>query len=188
MGTVDKVAQIKFLKGYWINGDYRRSVIAVPDGIMASNFGGTTIGPGAYDWTKTIKHFWDVPMDWLQMEDGGMTGVIPIHNHGEPTEDTPAYFIDARHATSTGMAIHGMSVLLNEKCAQDGRYKHWLVNHVAPPGALRRRCAEGMGALRADVQRKGHDLAGRSVRPIPVHLRMGRGATRETRRGATIKD
>jgi hypothetical protein len=44
--TVDKVVKAKFMRGYWINGDPRRFSCADPDGIYASNFSGTTIGPG----------------------------------------------------------------------------------------------------------------------------------------------
>eukprot|EP00435_Cladocopium_sp_Y103_P074674 s206_g50.t1 len=44
--TVDKVVHAKFMRGYWINGDPRRFSCADPDGIYASNFSGTTIGPG----------------------------------------------------------------------------------------------------------------------------------------------
>lgn len=130
--TVDRVLKCKFLKGYWVNGDPRRTCCADPDGIAASNFGGTTIGPGAYDWTKTIKHFWDVPNDWQQLEDSGMLGMLPSHSAGDPDPDMPAYFIDARHATGTSMTVHSISTLLSEKCATDSRYKHWLVNYVAP--------------------------------------------------------
>merc|ERR1712032_1812268 len=40
--------------------------------------------------------------------------------------------VNARHATMTSMQIHAISPLLNDKCAADGDYKHWLVNYVAP--------------------------------------------------------
>merc|ERR1719401_1152234 len=93
--TVDKVLRSKYLKGFWVNGDVRRYCCADPDGIAASNFSATTIGPGAYAWVKLMKHFWDVPNDWQQLEDGGLLGMVPSHYSGEPDPDCPAYFIDA---------------------------------------------------------------------------------------------
>lgn len=44
--TVDKVVKAKFMRGLWINGDPRRVSCADADGIYASNFSATTIGPG----------------------------------------------------------------------------------------------------------------------------------------------
>ena len=41
-----EVVKARFLRGFWINGDPRRFTCADPDGIYASNFSATTIGPG----------------------------------------------------------------------------------------------------------------------------------------------
>lgn len=130
--TVDKVTKMKHLFGFWINGDPRRFICADPDGLQASNLGTTTVGPGAYGLGQTMKHFWDCPNDWARLEADGHLATVPTHKQGEPNPETPAYFIDARHANGTGITIAGVSPLLAEKQAKNDMYKNWIVNYCSP--------------------------------------------------------
>lgn len=130
--TVDKVIKCKYLQGFWINGDNRRFLCADPDGLQCSTLSTTTVGPGAYGNIKMMKHFWDVPGDWLRLEADGSLDMLPKHYQGEPTPDTPAYFIEARHAVATGLSMGGMSPLMSEKNAGNEDYKHWMVNYCSP--------------------------------------------------------
>lgn len=129
---VDKFMKLKEMKGYWVNGDVRRSVISDPDGISASNFGGTSVGPGSYGWVKTLKHFWDVPNDWLRMEEEGIVALLPVHKAGEPNEEVPCYMISATHSQGTGILLDGACILLQRKTAEDSKYKHFIQHLCAP--------------------------------------------------------
>lgn len=130
--TVDKVLKLKYLHGFWVNGDPRRFLCADPDGLQASNLGTTTIGPGAWGNVQMMKHFWDVPGDWIRIENEGILTMVPKHSQGDPTPDCPAYFIEARHAVQTGMTIGGASPLLIAKQAENESYKNWMVNYCTP--------------------------------------------------------
>lgn len=130
--TVDRVCKIKFLRGMWINGDPRRFTCADPDGIFASNFGGTTIGPAALGWVKLMKHVWDCPNEWKELDDAGYLDTLPIKYANEPEPDTPAYFINARHANGASFTFTIASATLQEKSANDSAYKHWVVNYCTP--------------------------------------------------------
>merc|ERR1712037_690145 len=78
------------------------------------------------------KHFWDTPQDWARMEEQGILDMLPCHSPGTPEPDSPAYFIDARHAVATGLIIGPMSHLLGEKQMNDDAYKHWIQHYCTP--------------------------------------------------------
>jgi len=129
---VDKLLKLKQLVGFWTNGDCRRSVYADPDGISASNFGGTTIGPAAYSYTKLVKHFVDCPNDWLRLEQEGVINMLPVHVAGFPNEEFPGYMIGAKHAVSTSMMVISSSAILSAESAQENQYKHDIQHAAAP--------------------------------------------------------
>lgn len=168
--SVDKVVRAKFLKGFWINGDSRRFTCADPNGIAASNFSATTVGPGSYGWCKLMKHFWDVPNDWAQLEEAGHLGMLPIHNAGEPEPDTPAYFLDARHAASTMITMTTLSPLFQEKTATDGAYKKWVVHYCSPPERFLEACKQEWDAYERMFRDKGMVPEDASYIPYPYTL------------------
>lgn len=129
---VDRLLKIKEMVGYWVNGDNRRTVIADPDGIWASNFAATTGGPGILGWVRTLKHFLDCPNDWKRLQDDGTQTMMPRHKPGEEGPEWPGYMITAKHATSTGILCASASPLLNEKQSKDGEYKHFIQLLCAP--------------------------------------------------------
>lgn len=43
-----------------------------------------------------MKHVWDCPNEWIQLEEEGHLDNLPVHYAGDPEPDSPAYFINAR--------------------------------------------------------------------------------------------
>lgn len=50
---------------------------------------------GAYSYIALIKHVWDCPKEWIQLDEDGFLN-LPEHKAGEPDPDSPAYFVNAR--------------------------------------------------------------------------------------------
>jgi len=128
--TVDRVVHAKYLRGYWINGDPRRFTNADPDGIYAANFAATTIGPGAYSWVCLMKHVWDCPNEWRELDEAGHLNTLPMHYAGDPDPDSPAYFINARHSVGTAFTWGMVSVALGEKMKHMDGYKNWIAHYA----------------------------------------------------------
>lgn len=133
--TVDKVNKMKFLRGCWINGDPRRFTVSDPDGIYAANFAATTIGPGAYNWVQLMKHVWDCPNEWIQLDEAGHLN-LPEHYAGDPDPDTPAYFINARHSVGTMFTYSIVSPAYREMTTHFDTYKHFIAHHCCPVDKL----------------------------------------------------
>lgn len=115
-----------------MNRDPRRTVFADPDGVTASNFGGTTIGPGAYGTIKQMLHFIQVPRSWSMLEENGILDMLPVSKSGEPDEEYPAYFITAKHGQSTAILIGSNCYHLQEASAMDDTYKMMIQHYAAP--------------------------------------------------------
>lgn len=43
-----------------------------------------------------MKHVWDCPNEWIQLDETGHLATLPEHFAGDPDPDSPAYFINAR--------------------------------------------------------------------------------------------
>jgi len=101
----DRLLKIKEMVGFWVNEDPRRYIVAEPVSVMCSQMGGTSLSPGAYSWALEGLYFIDFPFDFL----GGplASGMLPRHKVDLSDEGTPrpAYVVDARHGTTTGMAV-----------------------------------------------------------------------------------
>ncbi|CAJ1393645.1 unnamed protein product [Effrenium voratum] len=134
--TVDRVVKAKYMRGFWINGDPRRYTCADPDGIYAANFAATTIGPGAYNWVALMKHVWDCPNEWIQLDETGHLATLPEHFAGDPDPDSPAYFINARHSVGTMFTYSMVSPAYREKTGHMDKYKHWVAHYVFPVDKL----------------------------------------------------
>lgn len=50
---------------------------------------------GAYSYIALIKHVWDCPKEWIQLDEDSFLN-LPEHKAGEPDPDSPAYFVNAR--------------------------------------------------------------------------------------------
>lgn len=102
---IDRLLRIKEMVGFWVNENPRVYVCAEPVSVMCSQMGGTSMSPGAYVWAIEGKYFVDFPMDWVY---GPLnSGMLPRHKLDLADDGTPrpAYVVDARHGTTTGMAI-----------------------------------------------------------------------------------
>lgn len=101
----DRLMKIKEMAGFWVNEDPRRYLVAEPVSVMASNMGGTSLSPGALSWATQGVFFIHHPGDFV----AGVVamGMLPKHSADFADEGTPrpAYVVDARHGTSTSMAI-----------------------------------------------------------------------------------
>jgi len=101
----DRLMKIKEMHGFWVNEDPRRYLVAEPVSVMASNMGGTSLSPGALNWAVMGIYFFHFPGDFV----GGVSAAAMLPKHGSDMSDEgtprPAYVVDARHGTTTGMAV-----------------------------------------------------------------------------------
>mmetsp|Transcript_12349 Transcript_12349/g.28995 ORF Transcript_12349/g.28995 Transcript_12349/m.28995 type:complete len:733 (+) Transcript_12349:83-2281(+) len=109
----DRLMGIKELVGFWVNGDCRRYLVAEPVSVMATSMGGTSFSPGAWSWSNQGIYMLFYPWEFYN----AMTNGVPLPRHeadmSDPGTPRPAYVVDARHGTSTGMAIGGNFPMLN---------------------------------------------------------------------------
>eukprot|EP00418_Pyrodinium_bahamense_P006448 CAMPEP_0179022942 /NCGR_PEP_ID=MMETSP0796-20121207/6674_1 /TAXON_ID=73915 /ORGANISM="Pyrodinium bahamense, Strain pbaha01" /LENGTH=567 /DNA_ID=CAMNT_0020718837 /DNA_START=114 /DNA_END=1817 /DNA_ORIENTATION=+ len=98
----DRLMKIKEMTGFWVNEDPRRYLVAEPVSVMASNMGGTSLSPGALNWAVMGTYFFHHFVNGVVA-----MGMLPKHVADLSDEGTPrpAYVVDARHGTSTGMAV-----------------------------------------------------------------------------------
>lgn len=97
----DKLMQCTELTGYWINGDHRRSAVSDLRSLYASNFGGTSLSPGAIVWCAALLHVLHFPKDF---EAFMATGACPVHK-AEPDKNYPAIVISAKDGSTLMMIV-----------------------------------------------------------------------------------
>lgn len=120
---IDRLLKIKEMVGFWVNGDCRRYCVAEPLSVMCSQMGGTSFSPGAYQWSMEGIYFLDFPWDF---ESGpASSGMLPKHSADMSDEGTPrpAYVVDARHGTTTAMAVGMFTPGLAEVTQHNGFVK-----------------------------------------------------------------
>jgi len=120
---IDRLLRIKEMIGFWVNGDPRRYCVAEPLSVMCSQIGGTSFSPGAYQWSMEGIHFLHYPWEW---EGGpGSSGMLPKHaaDMSDDATPRPAYVVDARHGTTTGMAVGMFTPGLVEPTMHNGWIK-----------------------------------------------------------------
>jgi hypothetical protein len=119
----DRLMKIKELAGFWVNEDPRRYLVAEPVSVMASNMGGTSLSPGALSWAITGIYYMNFPLDFVNGPVAA--GMLPKHAADMSDESTPrpAYVVDARHGTTTGMATAMHSPHLGQEMEFDGMTK-----------------------------------------------------------------
>ncbi|CAE7367385.1 Cdc40, partial [Symbiodinium necroappetens] len=66
---VDRLLKIKSMYGYWADADNRRFTASENPGVYASNFGGTSLSPGAIFFTLMASHVMWFPRDWQRLVD-----------------------------------------------------------------------------------------------------------------------
>lgn len=125
----DKLLRIKELYGWWVNKDFRRYIVAEPLGVDANNFGSTSFSPGAINWSESQIHFLYFPKDWASVMDGGL---LPIHVADESI-DRPAYVVEARHGSLTGITLGALVPAIGERGSIVGplkRIRMWQIHPV----------------------------------------------------------
>lgn len=130
---VDRLLQIKETVGLWVNGDPRRTVFSDPDGIHASTFGVTTVGPFLAQVPLYMMHYINHPHEYNILKENGALSMLPIQTAGHPNEEFPAYMYGARHAQSALIIMSQFSAALQVKLAPIGnKYKNYIQNLVTP--------------------------------------------------------
>jgi len=120
---IDRLLRIKEMSGFWVNEDCRRYVVAEPVSVMCTQMGGTSLAPAAYTWSLEGLYFIDFPYDFAYGP--AASGMLPKHKVDMSDEGTPrpAYVVDARHGTQTGMAVGMFTPGLQEVEANAGFIK-----------------------------------------------------------------
>merc|ERR1719330_2165690 len=110
----DRLLKIRELVGFWVNGDCRRYIVSEPLSVMCSQMGGTSLSPGAYVWGLEGLHFIEYPQDFSSGPEA--SGMLPKHKPDLTDEHSPrpAYVVDARHGTTTAMAVGMFSESIQE--------------------------------------------------------------------------
>mmetsp|Transcript_24578 Transcript_24578/g.70665 ORF Transcript_24578/g.70665 Transcript_24578/m.70665 type:complete len:753 (+) Transcript_24578:63-2321(+) len=119
----DRLMKIKEMAGFWVNEDPRRYLVAEPVSVMASNMGGTSLSPGALNWAVMGAYFIHHPSDFVN---GAVAnGMLPKHaaDMSDGGSPRPAYVVDARHGTSTGMSVMLYTPHLAQEQSFDGVVK-----------------------------------------------------------------
>mmetsp|Transcript_126167 Transcript_126167/g.356799 ORF Transcript_126167/g.356799 Transcript_126167/m.356799 type:complete len:509 (+) Transcript_126167:2-1528(+) len=119
----DRLMKVKEMVGFWVNEDPRRYIVSEPVSVMCSQMGGTSLSPGAYAWCMEGLYFIDYPQDFTA---GPLaSGMLPRHKVDNTDSSTPrpAYVVDARHGTTTAMAVGMFTPGLQELEATAGFIK-----------------------------------------------------------------
>jgi len=133
--AVDKMAGLKDLVGFWVNGDPLFPLINNGLFVQASNFGGFSIGPGAAGMTETVLWFVDFPQDFEYIR-----SMLPVHNkQNNKIHGNALYVYSAEHATSTGM-ITGQIPGLGLALGVNGNLKHTKMGIAHPPHKFLTEC------------------------------------------------
>lgn len=125
---VDRLLKVKELFGWWVNKDIHRYIVAEPLGVDANNFGGTSFSPGAISWAEQQVHMLHYPKDFLALMDGAQ---LPTHVADESI-DRPAYVVEARHGSITGITIGSLVPAIAERGAVTGPLSHQRMWEIHP--------------------------------------------------------
>mmetsp|Transcript_35151 Transcript_35151/g.81022 ORF Transcript_35151/g.81022 Transcript_35151/m.81022 type:complete len:618 (-) Transcript_35151:111-1964(-) len=116
---VDRLMKVKNMTGYWAEADNRRYIASESPGVYASNFGGTSLSPGAIGWVQTASHMMWFPKDWRRLVDSGQ---MPINTRDESIS-RPAYVLDAKASLPIAFIIPSVCPVLGELQAHLGQMK-----------------------------------------------------------------
>eukprot|EP00913_Durusdinium_trenchii_P013819 g12976.t1 len=171
---VDRLMNVKTMTGFWRVEDFRRYLIAEPIGVNATNFGGTSFSPGV----DYVAYFLWYPKDWANLRD---CGLLPKHSE-EPEYDRPAYVIDARHGTQTGMGISASTPAIGESHMGLGMVKRQKQLECHPTKKFLAECSEEW----AEYGKKFKELgAPFDCPPYPYTLKFVEDEREKTMKGNT---
>jgi len=97
---VDKQLGLKFMLGFWANGDPLRPVSMGFKGVQAKNFGSFSVGPGFAPTIKQFNWFIDYPQDFEEVRDK-----LPQNKAGK----WPCFVAEVSYGLPVGMVV-GMNL------------------------------------------------------------------------------
>lgn len=121
--AVDKLHNMKELKGRFCAGDWRRFISNDGTGLNANNFITFSIGPVATDTAISMKFLYDYPKEFYKMEQLGFMDVLP-KTSAKPDLEKPAYVTDPKTDFSAVTALNAMCPKLALMVSWVGAYKH----------------------------------------------------------------
>eukprot|EP00930_Biecheleria_cincta_P027840 TRINITY_DN19479_c0_g1_i1.p1 TRINITY_DN19479_c0_g1~~TRINITY_DN19479_c0_g1_i1.p1 ORF type:complete len:633 (+),score=118.38 TRINITY_DN19479_c0_g1_i1:39-1901(+) len=104
--SVDKLMQLKEMKGFWINGDHRRCHFSELPEMNAQRFGGTSYSPGICQVSSWFTWFLNYPDDFKNMMSTG-GAMIPTHKP-DVAKNVPGHVIDAKLGATMFMMLGAM--------------------------------------------------------------------------------
>jgi len=116
---VDRLLKIKTMYGFWPDADNRRYTASEHPGVHASNFGGTSLSPGAIAWVQHASHMMWFPKDWHRVVESQQ---LPSNSRDDATS-RPAYVFDAKTALPLGFILPAICPALGEMQAGLGALK-----------------------------------------------------------------
>jgi hypothetical protein len=105
--SVDKLHNMKEMKGPFCQGDWRRTLMIDATGMNAANFTTFSTGIGTTDFVLTMKYLHDFPKKAYQILDQGFIKNLPSHKE-EPEIEKPAYVTDVKYSMTAGIILDGM--------------------------------------------------------------------------------
>eukprot|EP00439_Symbiodinium_sp_Y106_P053433 s2379_g7.t1 len=116
---VDRLLKIKSMYGYWADADNRRFTASENPGVYASNFGGTSLSPGAIFFTLMASHVMWFPRDWQRLVDSAQ---LPT-NKRDDSISRPAYVLDAKTALPISFVVPTLCPGIGEIAMRHGALK-----------------------------------------------------------------
>jgi len=116
---VDRLLKIKSMYGYWADADNRRFTASENPGVYASNFGGTSLSPGAIFFTLMASHVMWFPRDWQRLVDSVQ---LPT-NKRDDSISRPAYVLDAKTALPISFVVPTLCPGIGEIAMRHGALK-----------------------------------------------------------------
>lgn len=159
----DRLLHVKELVGFWVNEDPKRYLVAEPISVMASNFSATSFSPGAIQWAEQGMWFIHHPVDFYKVLESGM-----LPRHKAEDQDRPAYVVDARHGTQTGIFIGAVIPFLAERGSICGALKHSRMTQLHPIEKFLQYCKEDWDHYSDKLRAEG-----RSGPSFPYTLEVG---------------
>ena len=96
--------------GFWADSDNRRFSASEHPGVHASNFGGTSLSPGAVTFVQNASHMMWFPKDWRRVVDSQQ---LPV-NTRDDSISRPAYVLDAKTALPISFILPAICPALGE--------------------------------------------------------------------------
>jgi hypothetical protein len=105
--SVDRLHNMKEMRGAYCDGDWRRVLMIDATGMNAANFTTFSTGIGTTDFCLTNKFLYDFPQECYRIESQGCVKNLPSHKE-DPDLEKPAYVTDVKYAMTSGIILDTM--------------------------------------------------------------------------------